>query len=58
MLIRFATDSIAALGALSPIERSLAAILFSIDVAALACLRALARREPPAEEAVEFDEAA
>jgi hypothetical protein len=58
LMARFMTDAVAALQALSPLERSLAAVLVVLDVTALVALRALSFKQRPAEETAQFDEAA
>lgn len=58
VMMRFLNDCVAALGTLTPTERSLAAIAVALELGAVVCLRALTRRRPPAVEAAEFDEAA
>jgi len=58
-LARFATESLATLGHLTPIELVFACLGLAIEVTALAALRTLAPRRPPvAERRTEYHEAA
>jgi hypothetical protein len=58
-IARFLTESLDALGHLTPTELALAGFAFAIDVTALAALRTLAACRPPVAQArTEYDEAA
>ncbi|HSD10385.1 MAG TPA: hypothetical protein VLF14_05355 [Candidatus Binatia bacterium] len=58
-IARLLTESVAAVGHLTPIELSLAGLGFTIEVTALAALRILSpRRSPLAEPHSAYDEAA
>ena len=58
-IARFLTESLTALGHLTPIELALTGLVLAIYVTALAALRTLAACRPPVAEArTEYDEAA